>query len=269
MDTETKILLGLIVLFAGGAAAALRFDQPEVVTAICLSLAITACLYRFLGGVEGSRLAVASFKAGGSVAVFFAASWFVDSRLSEAGPPVVQPASSEWMAMDRNGAPLSVTIDEESHGSDGSLLDDAVWTIVRDAEGIRAAAGDQPLARVDLGALGSVGLFNQVRMPDGLAIHVTDELPAGATADLYPPYPFKLHTSRYQDDYNGYQITDMNGDVVDEGFLITKNFRFFKHDGKHYLIFVSRAVHNDTGQEPYAVFGFAQLDVSVDGTASD
>jgi hypothetical protein len=26
---------------------------------------VTACLYRFLGGVEGSRLAVASFKAGG------------------------------------------------------------------------------------------------------------------------------------------------------------------------------------------------------------
>lgn len=269
MDTETKILLGLIALFSAGATAALRFDQPEVITAISLSLAITACLYRFLGGIEGSRLAVASFKAGGSVAVFFAALWFVESKLAEARPPVVHPASTEWMAVDRTGVPIDVTIDEESHGSDTSLLADAVWSTVRDAGEIRAAAGHQTLARIDLASLGSVGLFNQVRTPDGLTIHVTDELPAGAIADLFPPYPFWLQTSRYQDNYNGYTIIDRKGDIVDEGFLITKNFKFFKHDGKHFLVFVSRAVHSDAEQEPYAVFGFAQLDVSVGNSSPE
>ena len=269
MNTETKILLGLIVLFSLGATAALRFDQPPILTAVTLGLAITACLYRFLGGVEGSRLAVASFKAGGSVAVFFGATWFVNSELVKAGVPTVHPASTEWVAIDRSGAPVDVVVGEESLSSDTSLLEDAVWSAVRDGGGIRAAAGDAALARIDLESLGSLGLFNQVRMPDGMAIHVTGELPAGEVADLFPPYAFSLHATGYRDDYNGYQIIDRSGDMVDEGFLITKNFKLFTYKGSHFLVFVSRAVHNDPEREPFAVFGVAQLEMSVGGARPD
>ena len=269
MNTETKILLGLIVLFSLGAAAALRFNQPPILTAVNLGLAITACLYRFLGGVEGSRLAVASFKAGGSVAVFFGATWLVNSELVKEAVPTVHPASTEWMAMDRSGAPLDIVVGEESLVSDASLLEDAVWSTVRDGRGIRAAAGDAALARLDMESLGSLGLFNQVRMPDGMAIHVTEELPAGEVADLFPPYPFSIHTTGYRDDYNGYQIVDSSGDIVDEGFLITKNFKLFTYESSHFLVFVSRAVHNDPEQEPFAVFGVAQLEMTVGGARPD
>ena len=50
MNVETRILLGLIVLFSAAAAVSLWLDQPPVIIAISVGLVATACLYRFLGG---------------------------------------------------------------------------------------------------------------------------------------------------------------------------------------------------------------------------
>ena len=69
MNVEKKIRLVLIALSSAGGAVSLGLDQPPVITAISFSLFVTACLYRFLGGVESSRLAVASFKATGGAAL--------------------------------------------------------------------------------------------------------------------------------------------------------------------------------------------------------
>lgn len=266
MNSETKILLSLIVLFSTGSAISLWLDQPPVITAISCSLVITACLYRFLGGVEGSRLAIASFKAGGSAAVFGAALWFVNGELT-AGEPMVQPAPTEWMAIDRTGAPVDITIGQDSVVSNPSLLDNAVWTARNDAGAIRAAAGDRTLARIDLASLGSLGFFNQITMPDGRAIQYTDELASGMEADLFPPYPFRIRATAFRDNYNGYAIVGRNdGAVIDQDVLITRNFRVFAHDGQHFVVFVSRAVHNDPNREPWAVFGFTQLRLGVAST---
>ena len=263
VNSETRIVLSLIVLFSTGAAISLWLDQPPVITAISCSLVITACLYRFLGGVEGSRLAVASFKAGGSAAVLGAALWFVNGELA-AGDPTVQPAATEWMAIDRTGAPVAIRVGQNSVVSNASLLDNAVWTARNDAGAIRAAAGDRALARIDLSSLGSLGFFNEITMPDGRAIEYTDELSAGMEADLFPPYPFRIRATAFRDNYNGYSILDRNdGTVIDQDVLITRNFKVFAHNGEYFVVFVSRAIHNDRRREPWAVFGFAQLRLSV------
>ena len=265
---ETRILLGMIVFFSAAGAVSLGLDQPPVVTAISFSLVITACLYRFLGGVEGSRLAVASFKAGGSAAVFGAALWYVTGQLVALNP-TVQPPPPEWMAMDRNGAPVGIRIGQDSVIPDPSLLEDAVWSVENVGGAIRAAAGDRTLARIDLSSLGSVGLFNQVRMPDGRAIRFTGELARGMEADLFP-YPFRIRATDFRDSYNGYAILGRDGDaVIVEDVLITRTFKVFSHDGEYFAVLVSRAVHNDPGREPWAVFGFAQFELSVDAAAPE
>ena len=91
VNAETKIVLVLIAVFSATGAVSLWLDQPPVITAISFSLLVTACLYRFFGGVEGSRLAVASFKASGSAAVFGATLWYVNDQLA-ARSPIVEPA---------------------------------------------------------------------------------------------------------------------------------------------------------------------------------
>ena len=267
--TETRILLGMIAFFSAAGTVSLALDQPPVVTAINFSLVITACLYRFLGGVEGSRLAVASFKAGGSAAVFGAALWYVTGQLVALNP-TVQPPPAEWMAMDRNGAPVGVRIGQDSVVPDPSLLENAVWS-VRNVDGaIRAATGDRTLARIDLSSLGSIGLFNQVRLPDGRAIQYTGELAQGMEADLFPPYPFRIRATDFRDNYNGYAILSRDEDrIIDQDVLITKNLKVFTHDGEYFAVFVSRAVHNDPVRPPWAVFGFAQLELSVGSPTPD
>ena len=55
LDTETKIVLALIAVFLFSAVASYAVGSP-ILTAVCAGLIVTALLYRFLGGVEGSTL---------------------------------------------------------------------------------------------------------------------------------------------------------------------------------------------------------------------
>lgn len=263
MNVETRILLVLIALFSAGGAVSLWLDQPPVITAISFSLLVTACLYRFLGGVESSRLAVASFKASGSAAFFGATLWFVNGQLA-ARSPIVDPAPAEWMALDRTGTPVDIRIGQDSIISDPSVLVAAIWNAATVDGTFHVTAEDRTLARIDPASLGAVGLFNEVRMPTGRTMQFTEELTAGMEADLFPPYPFRIRANGFRDNYNGYSVLSRDDDsVVDEDVLITKNFKVFAHDGHHFAVFVAWAVHNDPEREPWAVFGFAQIELSV------
>lgn len=263
MNVETRILLGLIVLFSAATAVSLWLNQPPVITAISVGLVVTACLYRFLGGVQGSTFKMATFKASGSVAVLSAAVWYVNGQLV-ALDPAIEPAPVGWMAMDRTGTPIDIRIGQDSIVSDPSLLEDAVWSAVSGGGTFRVAAGDRTLARIDPASLRAVGLFNQVRMPSGRAIQFTQELAVGMVDDLFPAYPFRIRATGFRDDYNGYSILSRDDDsVVDEDALITRNFKVFAYNGQLFAVFVARAIHNDPDKEPWAVFGFAQLEMDV------
>ncbi len=262
MNVETKTVLVLIALFAAGGTVSLWLDQPPAITAMCFGLAITALLHRFFGGVEGSRFTIVSLKVGGGAAVFFGAWWFLNGQLV-AGRPTVLPAPASWVAMDRTGAPVDIRIGQDSLTSDPSVLADAVWSAASAGGTFRVAAGDKTLARIDPASLDSVGLFNQVKMPSGLAIRFTEQLAAGMEDDLLP-YPFRIRAISFRDEYNRYAILSRDDDsVVDEDALIKRNFKVFAHNGQSFLVFVVRAVHNDADREPWAVFGFAQLELSV------
>ena len=262
MNVETGILLGLISLFIIGGAVSLGLDQPPIITAVSVGLVITAILYRFLGGVEGSTFRVATFKASGSAAVLAVAVWYVNGQLVALNP-AIEPAPVEWMAMDRTGAPVDIRIGQDSLTSDPSVLADAVWSAASAGGTFRVAAGDKTLARIDPASLDSVGLFNQVTMPSGRAIRFTEQLAAGMEDDLLP-YPFRIRAISFRDEYNRYAILSRDDDsVVDEDALIKQNFKVFAHNGQSFLVFVVRAVHNDADREAWAVFGFAQLELSV------
>ncbi len=264
MDHETKILIGLIGLFSIITVGTLAFRQPPVVIAVSVSLVVTACLYRFLGGVEGSRLVVASFRAGGSVAVFGAAVWFINDAL-EARYPVVIPERETWVVIDERGLPVNVRVGQDEAGPDASeFLRDVTWDVKRDADVLRITAGDgeHDLAKVRLPpALSSLGLVVGTAGGDGL--RYTDDLEEGMEADLYPPYPYRIRADRFGGERNGFSVLNMEGDsVIASDALRSKSFMFFHHEGKHFLVFVSRAVHNEG--PPRAAFGFAQLDLTID-----
>ena len=266
LDTETIIMLVLIgVFFVSAAVSYLAVDSP-ILTAFCMGLTATALLYRFFGGVEGSTFRVATFKASGSAAVFAFVIWFVNGELVEQNP-IIDPAPSSWVAINRNGASTAITIGGETYSQDVStFLSDAVWGTKLDSGMIRVTEREYDLGRIDFSSLGRLGLFDRMEMSPGRGIRFTGELTAGAEADLSPVYPYKIRTTQFTDSYNGFSVLDeRNAVVLGESLLRTRDFQIFEHGGEHFLIFVSRAVHNDPRTAPWAVFGFAQVNPTLNG----
>ena len=60
-------------------------------------------------------------------------------------------------------------------------------------------------------------------------------------------------------------MTTDGSTVVSEGSLLSKGFQVFEHQGNHFLVFVSRAVHNDPDAPARAAFGFARVSLMLDG----
>ena len=174
-------------------------------------------------------------------------------------------APSGWVAIDRSGAPTAVTIGGELYSQDVSIfLSDAVWGTKLESGMIRVTEREHGLGKIDFSSLGRLGLFGGIEMIPGRGIRYTGELTAGMEADLSPVYPYKIRTAQFTDSYNGFSVLDEhNAVVLREGLLRTKNFQFFEHEGRHFLIFVSRAVHNDSENAPWAVFGFAQVNPTL------
>ena len=163
---------------------------------------MTALLYRFFGGVEGSTFTVATFKASGSVAVFAFMTWFVNGALvtQNPPPPSVNPNPESWIAIDRSGAPTAVRIGGESYSQDVSIfLSDANWDAKLEPGILRVMAQEQSLGKIDFPSLGQLGLFDGIEMSQGRGIQYTSELTAGAEADLSPVYPYKIRTTEFTD----------------------------------------------------------------------
>ena len=264
LNSETKIVLGLIAVFLLVAALLHVVDSSPILMAVCVGLIVTALLYRFLGGVEGSTFTLVTFKAGGSVAVFAFVTSFVNRELVKQNP-IVDPSPQSWVAIDKNGASTPVAIGGTTHSQDVSkFLSNAVWDAKLESGMIRVTNREHGLGKIDFVSLGQLGFFDGIEMSQGISIQYTSELTAGAEGDLRPVYPYKIRTTQFIDSYNGFSVLDEhNAVVLRQGLLRTRNFQFFEHRGEHFLVFVSRAVHNDPEKAPWAVFGFTQINPTL------
>lgn len=261
--SETKIVLGLIALFTIAIVALLLMDGDPAITAVCAGLIVTACMYRFFGGTEGSTLTVASVKATGSFAVFGAVAYTLYGPL-QSNTPLIAPEPTEWIAIDRTGKPVDIRIGQIRLSPDTELLTDAEWSVESRDGVIRVVAGDETLAKVDPESLRSVGLFSEAGMADNRVIKFTDPLEPGDEADLNPPYPFRIRADEFSDDFNVYSIMDTETDTaIRSNQLLTRTFDVFNYKDRTYVILVSEAAHDEPNRAPWAVFGFAELELGV------
>ena len=175
--------------------------------------------------------------------------------------PIIDPAPSSWVAINRNGAPTAVTIGGEPYSQDVStFFSDAIWDAKLESGMIRVTEREHDLGKIAFSSLGRLGLFDRMEMSHGKGIRYTGELTAGTEADLSPIYPYKILTTQFTDSYNSFSVLDEhNAVVLEKGLLRTRNFQFLEHEGRHFLIFVARASHNDPRKAPWVVFGFAQV----------
>ena len=263
INAETVIIIIVIVVFIGGTVVSFIARSP-ILTALGAGTTVTALLYRFLGGVGGSTFKFKAFKATGSVAVLAAVTLFVNSQLEEQFT-IVDPSIDNWVAMDKSGVLIPVKIGQKHNAPDSLFLIDTIWRARLETGKIRVTSSENhPLASIGFQSLETLGLFNDIsiEMLTGRGIRFSGELTAGRQEDL-SPYPYAIRTEEFVDSYNTYSVLDTKGKVIRKGSLRSKDVSFFRHEGKHFMIFVSRAVHNDPENLPFAVFGFGQFKIST------
>ncbi len=264
INAETVILLVLIGVFLLGTAAS-YYVGSLILTAFCASMMATALLYRFLGGVGGSTFGLAAMRFSGSGAVLLGLTWFLNNQLVEQNP-IVDPNPQDWLAIGKTGLPTAVKIGQKENVPDSLFLSGATWSAILESGNIRVLSPENDrLARIELQSISDLGFFNnvEIEMLTGRGIRFTGELRIGEQEDL-SPYPYTIRAEKFVNSYNDFSILDYNGVVIERGFLRSKDFRFFKHEGKHFLIFVSRAVHNDPENQPWGVFGFTEFKLATD-----
>jgi len=238
----------------------LIFAAPPIIVAGSGSLVITTALYGFLGGTKEARLRVKGFKAAGSVAVFVFVMWLINLELVKRNP-VIEPTSQSWIAIDKNGAPIPVTIGGKEYEQNVTeFLRGAMWSVEGNSELIRARKDSHGLAILDPSSLEHLGLFNRIEMSPDRGIQPVYHLTAGSEEDLSPVYPLKIRATQFKNEYNGFEILNTNNDVVfNQGLLRRRDFQSFEYDGQHYLIFVWGADHTDLDRGPWASFGITQI----------
>ncbi len=107
-------------------------------------------------------------------------------------------------------------------------------------------------------------------MADNKTIVFAGPLERGKEAELHPPYPFWIRAGDFRAGHNSYFIMDMQTDTaIVTDALATRTFETFRYGKRTYVIFVSQAAHNDPRRPPWAVFGFAELKLSVDLSGED
>ena len=266
LGVKTKIALFLAAVFFIATAFLLVTDRSATLMAVCAGMTVTTLLHGLLGGVEGSFLKLKRFKASGSVAVFVAVTAFVHYGFREDNPDI-QPNPESWIAIDDRGKQVEVKIGGKPYEQEemSKFLSGVAWGVELENKTIRVTNGDDSLGEIPFASLDKLGIFDRVKMSSGKDIRFTGPLPAGTEADLQPLYSYRILTGQYFDNYNDFSVLDKDNKVIFKANppLRTKQLQFFEHQGDHFMIFVSRAVHNDLQDKPWAVFGFAQVKPTV------
>lgn len=256
---ETIYIAVLAVMSFVGGCASFFFNMPNVIIAICFALVPTSLIYRFLGGLGGSSLKIKGLiRLVGSAAFFFATMEYIDHSLKYQRP-VITPNPNTWAALDKLGRIISVTIGGKTYAPDSTIfLAQAEWHVTDNEDGLMWVSNSvDRLAQLDPASLSEIGYFNWIEMGQG--IQYVDRLTVGTVGNLSPIYPLKIKATAFRDEYNGFDVLDLNDAVIDRGTLRTRNFRMIEYRGDYYIILVRSAVHNDPNDEPWASFGVMQI----------
>ena len=272
LDGETLVVLALIAVGVLGCMLWWWLARSPILTAAFLALAISAAIFRFLGGVEGNNVTVGTLKFGGSAAVFIGVMLTVNDRLQTQA--LIDPHPDSWIAMDKTfGSPREITVNGMTlplpQGS--SLMQNVVWMGRPEEAALRVTvteSGEEiELGKIESRSLMEIGLFNEVG--EAGTVRFTGEMYAGSIESLTPTYSYQIEATGFADSDNGVRVMDEGGTEVYSGSLQSRDLAFFEHDGERFLVFVVRAIHNNPQQDPYAVFGFAQIQTRLNLDPAD
>ncbi len=261
MDSKKQLIgLAAICLFVACTFLSYIFNFPPLITSFCLGTTIALVLYYFLEGSKDSTFSLPWVKLTGSSAILFAIGYFGNEPIAK-WQSLIEPDPKTWIALDNSGSYVPITVGRTTYSQSAtSFFKDTMWNVKGSSDSVRLVKNVENMGNIDLHSLNEIGFFDSIEMQQGRDIQYSDELSSGNESSLSPVYPIIIRATTFRDEYNGFQILGADDkNILIEGTLRTRNFQFFRHNEKHYMIFVVRARHNDPIKPPWAVFGLTQI----------
>lgn len=277
---EDKVILTALLTGFPGSIFIYFLDLPAVIVATFLGTGIAALIYRFLGGAAGASMAMGTLKLSGSIAVLLGSAWFINNELigqiKDSGDPATlasvtfTPHPSAWVAIDKSsGEPVEVKVNETSDRigkPDNGVFKNVPLRLFADKDRYVVTPEEDSLfilGQVNSSFLRSSQLFNAFDKTEDFV--VTERLIPGGS-DFLSPFPFRIKTTTYANEYSHFQLLSKTDDqVIYEGRIYRRRFELVKLNNRHYFIAVVEVNHqpkdpdNAMSRDPYAKFAIAEI----------
>lgn len=270
--TEDIVLISVMVMGFLGSVCIYVFSLsvPPIVVAILLGAAISALVYRFLGGIPASTMfGVGALKLGGSLAALIGSAWFINQELTQQTTDLAslfEPNYNQWSAIsnkDLNPLPVTVKGLGTLPAAAGNAFQNIPLALERDDQQLKITS-----AGFTLGYLAREEVMElpwQIDFETGLThFLVTERLPADSSDINLDPLPFHLSTGVYGGEYSRYQLSDKSGEIIHSGSIYRKQTEIISWQDKNYLVAVVEVNHLPQQGPAYAKFAFGEIKPKLD-----
>jgi hypothetical protein len=275
LSAEDVVVVAVIALgFLGSALAfVIRVDIPPIIIAVFLGSAVSALVYRFLGGIATeTTFTMGAFKVGGTMAALLGSSYFINAQLVTQTlnmDELFEPHVTQWFAMEKQTAvPIRVKIRGVSNDIPEpapNTLENAQLQVKREDTGFSVFPmdADFSLGRLNPRELRSAALYTSVGQKLEPFV-VTRRLPPDSANIDLDPIPFRISTNRYGGDFSRYTLVDDAGNEIYHGSIYRKQAEIVEVDGRVYVIAVVEVDHEpEEGDPPYAKFAIGEVRLEV------
>jgi len=257
---------------------------PPPVIAIFLGIAVSALLYRFLGGVHDASFTVGALKVTGTAAILIGVAWWSNGELKNSLPKVkskyppfdikhdVVPNYKSWYAVNIDtGKPVS--LDFPKHNQKQNLPSIEVLNDIRLNQKLELKVKEGAIAVIqknnhksilgviDKNDLSEIGYHNEMKVD--LKPYRVATFKASQSIDINTNLPFTVETNGFSENYTRFILRSKNDQsIVYEDSIQLRGAKLFKHESKFYLISVVQVNHAPDNVDPYAKIYIAEIVVN-------
>ena len=254
---------------------------PPPVIAIFLGIAVSALLYRFLGGVNNASFTIGALKVTGAAAILIGVAWWSNNELKKSLPQIapayppfditkdVIPNYKNWYAVNiETGKP--VTLEFPGHKQRQEVPAIGLLNAIRINQKLELKVDDETisvtpmnnsnnvLGFLDENDLKGIGYHNNIQVD--LKPYEVVSFGASQKVDMNANLPFIIETNGFSENYTRFLlISKHDGRAIYEDSIQFRGAKIFKHQSKYYLISVIQVNHAPENVEPYAKIYVAEI----------
>jgi len=256
---------------------------PPLIIAIFLGIAVSALLYRFLGGVRDASFTIGTLKVTGTAAIPIGIAWWSNGELKQYVAEHIThketfdiskhviPSSEEWFAINKqNGTPIKLEfpyfnqehlpptyqeIHELRKGIDIKLrqTDNMIYAVLN-------SGVEQTLGKIEAKEINSIGYHNKNKIGVQLKPYRVVSFGAAKREDVNNNLPFLIETKGFSNNYTRFALISRDEEkVVYESAILLRGAEVVEYDDQFFLISIVQVNHNPTDSEPYAKIYIAKI----------